>query len=205
MNLPNVPRGIGLSKRFLYLMTIGTLLLMVTFLYFLHHYAPKKRNNVVSETSVNHAEAAHLIESLQIENKTSQPIATSTVVHDESHVKKTDQQFMQAASQAAISVYHTEHTDHTNSIPTSIPESSETLQMPNNAEPNVYQAQNQQSEKEHFLEMASLNRESIIKSQAQLPLSPYELKAGTLLPATLQTGIQSDLPGTIIAKIRQDV
>ena len=33
----------------------------------------------------------------------------------------------------------------------------------------------------------------------------YTLKAGTILPATLLTAIQSDLPGTLIAKIRQDV
>lgn len=35
--------------------------------------------------------------------------------------------------------------------------------------------------------------------------SPFELKAGTLIPAILQTQIDSDLPGMITAKIRRDV
>lgn len=36
-------------------------------------------------------------------------------------------------------------------------------------------------------------------------LSPYEAKAGTLIPATLSTAINSDLPGDITAIVREDV
>jgi type IV secretion system protein VirB10 len=39
----------------------------------------------------------------------------------------------------------------------------------------------------------------------QSPYSPYELKAGTVLPAVLISGINSDLPGQIIAQVSQDI
>ena len=39
----------------------------------------------------------------------------------------------------------------------------------------------------------------------QAPRSPYELRAGAVLPATLISGINSDLPGQIMAQVAQDV
>ena len=37
------------------------------------------------------------------------------------------------------------------------------------------------------------------------PASPYQVMAGTLIPASLVTGINSDLPGTIVAQVTQPV
>jgi type IV secretory pathway VirB10-like protein len=37
------------------------------------------------------------------------------------------------------------------------------------------------------------------------PLSPYEIKAGSVIPSTLISGINSDLPGVIIGQIGQNV
>lgn len=42
-------------------------------------------------------------------------------------------------------------------------------------------------------------------NQLQDPVSPYQVMAGTLIPASLITGINSDLPGTIIAQVSQPV
>lgn len=39
----------------------------------------------------------------------------------------------------------------------------------------------------------------------EAPASPYQVMAGTLIPASLVTGINSDLPGTIIAQVTQPV
>ena len=41
--------------------------------------------------------------------------------------------------------------------------------------------------------------------RVQDPLSPYQLMAGALIPASLITGINSDLPGTIIAQVTQNI
>lgn len=41
--------------------------------------------------------------------------------------------------------------------------------------------------------------------QVQIPGSPYELRTGFVIPATLISGINSDLPGQIVAQVSQDV
>lgn len=39
----------------------------------------------------------------------------------------------------------------------------------------------------------------------QRPRSPYQVMAGTVIPASLVTGINSDLPGTVIAQVTQNI
>jgi len=61
----------------------------------------------------------------------------------------------------------------------------------------------QQSKKEYF---HSQNQGTVYLNQRiQDPVSPYQLMAGTVLPAVLISGINSDLPGHIIAQIRENV
>ena len=43
------------------------------------------------------------------------------------------------------------------------------------------------------------------RSPSQHPRSPYEIKAGTVLPAVLITAINSDLPGPVVAQVREHV
>ena len=44
-----------------------------------------------------------------------------------------------------------------------------------------------------------------LDSKPEPPRSPYELRAGFVVPATLISGINSDLPGQIVAQVAQDV
>jgi type IV secretion system protein VirB10 len=44
-----------------------------------------------------------------------------------------------------------------------------------------------------------------LDSQVEAPRSPYELRAGFVVPATLISGINSELPGQIVAQVSQDV
>lgn len=44
-----------------------------------------------------------------------------------------------------------------------------------------------------------------LESQVEAPRSPYELRAGFVVPATLISGINSELPGQIVAQVSQDV
>mgnify|MGYP001186777770 FL=1 len=39
----------------------------------------------------------------------------------------------------------------------------------------------------------------------ETPLSPYQVMAGTLIPASLVTGLNSDLPGTVVGQVTQPV
>jgi type IV secretion system protein VirB10 len=64
--------------------------------------------------------------------------------------------------------------------------------------------QNQQDAKQAFLN-SPIDRAIYSPDRLQTPLSPYELMAGTVIPAALITGLNSDLPGRVIAQVTQDV
>jgi len=66
------------------------------------------------------------------------------------------------------------------------------------------QDQNLQSSKIAFAEEA---RDASIYNPHGIvdPASPYQVMAGTIIPASLITGLNSDLPGTIIAQVTQPV
>ncbi len=64
--------------------------------------------------------------------------------------------------------------------------------------------QNRQDQKQAFVanggDTATRNPASL-----QLPTSPYQVMAGTIIPAALLTGINSDLPGQVIASVTEAV
>ena len=49
------------------------------------------------------------------------------------------------------------------------------------------------------------NPKDFLQAQRFAPVSPYEITAGSVLPAALITGIDSELPGLISAQMREDV
>ncbi|WP_027483905.1 TrbI/VirB10 family protein [Rhodanobacter sp. OR87] len=64
--------------------------------------------------------------------------------------------------------------------------------------------QNRQGQKEAFMAKGGDNATSN-SGTLQTPASPYTVMAGTVIPAALVTGINSDLPGSIIAEVTQPV
>lgn len=65
---------------------------------------------------------------------------------------------------------------------------------------------NNQSAKAAFLENAGqLDTSDYLARSVQKPLSPYELKQGSVIPGVLVTGINSDLPGRIIGQVSRNV
>ena len=65
-------------------------------------------------------------------------------------------------------------------------------------------AESPQDAKEAFLNRSN-DVEQYLPS-TKVPLrSPYEIKAGTYIPAALVTGIQSDLPGPVVAQVTANV
>lgn len=63
---------------------------------------------------------------------------------------------------------------------------------------------NDQQEKKAFLN-SEPGRKNYNSYEEMKSFSPYEIKAGSILPGIMITGINSDLPGTIIGNIREDV
>ena len=66
-------------------------------------------------------------------------------------------------------------------------------------------AANLQAQNQQFLATAGRGDSGYLDAQLQRPRSPYEVKAGTIIPAVLITGINSDLPGMITAQVREQV
>jgi type IV secretion system protein VirB10 len=65
---------------------------------------------------------------------------------------------------------------------------------------------NRQDRKNAFLDaQGAAKTTDYLVASLQHPRSPYELKAGTLIPAVLITGINSDLPGPVIGQVRENV
>lgn len=209
--IPKPPTSLGLSRRLVILVVSVMLSVMVLFLVFLKHYTPKDPVFKTShnELPIDQAASSAQIDKIQqtphrliiIESKSkkhSNELHSQPAAEAQEGLKNTNA--FQQGSDASISVYHNAAIDvnsgHINNDH-SIAEQS-----------NVYRegvTQNRQSEKIEFLQRANQKSDDIIQSAVQKPHSPYELKAGTIIPATLMTGINSGLPGTIIAKVRRDV
>jgi len=63
---------------------------------------------------------------------------------------------------------------------------------------------NNQDEKQEFLKKAGPD-DDYLENLKKKPRSPYEIKAGSYIPAALITGINSDLPGSVNAQVTENV
>lgn len=64
--------------------------------------------------------------------------------------------------------------------------------------------QNRQEQKEAFLEKTG-STQTRNSGDLQMPASPYQVMAGTVIAAALITGIKSDLPGDVIATVTEPI
>jgi type IV secretion system protein VirB10 len=62
---------------------------------------------------------------------------------------------------------------------------------------------NRQAQKQAFLQQT--RRSSYLKNALTPPVSPYEIKTGTVIPSVLISELSSDLPGEIVAQVAQNV
>jgi type IV secretion system protein VirB10 len=69
---------------------------------------------------------------------------------------------------------------------------------------NEYQAQNMQGHKQEFLSGQQGDQYRLNESRQALP-SPFTIRTGTVIPGVMISGINSDLPGRMIAQVSQNV
>jgi type IV secretion system protein VirB10 len=80
-----------------------------------------------------------------------------------------------------------------------------TLAMPAEAPPlDPNAVQNMQDRKLAFVN-GPVDRRTVSPDRIANPASPYVVQAGTIIPAALLTGIQSDLPGQVTAQVTEHV
>jgi type IV secretory pathway VirB10-like protein len=65
---------------------------------------------------------------------------------------------------------------------------------------------NFQEHKNAFLDQLGASKmKNSLGASVEKPVSPYEIQAGSILPAVLLTAINSDLPGPVIGQVRENV
>lgn len=64
---------------------------------------------------------------------------------------------------------------------------------------------NKQQEKKDFLNQKSDGSSNYLQSSRVQPLSRYEIKAGTIIPSVMISGINSDIPGPVIGQVSENV
>ena len=99
----------------------------------------------------------------------------------------------EAAAQRPGPVAATTSTGAIASTPPQTPESSRAL------DPNM------QERKNDFLSKTGSSSAEYLTKALTTPVSPYEVKAGSVIPTVLLTGINSDLPGQIVGQVRENV
>lgn len=70
-------------------------------------------------------------------------------------------------------------------------------------QPFPQQDANGQQQKTSFL--SQKRSDDYLEYTRDIPLSPYELNVGTIIPAVLISGMNSDIPGALIAQVSQNV
>ena len=94
-------------------------------------------------------------------------------------------------------------TTKTNAVPTNTSSSSNGITSVGKQTP--YDQQNMQLQKMQFLKGSSKAEDIYNPHALQKPVSPYEVQAGTILSATLITGLNTSVPGEIVAQIRSNI
>ncbi|MGY8527607.1 TrbI/VirB10 family protein [Paracidovorax citrulli] len=64
---------------------------------------------------------------------------------------------------------------------------------------------NKQTRKENFLRGAEGSQKTYLNERVQTAVSSFELKAGWVIPAALECGVNSDLPGQTCARVTENV
>lgn len=84
------------------------------------------------------------------------------------------------------------------------PAGDQQQQPPQQDDQNAPGRQNLQGRKEQFIQSARIDQD-YLKGAIADPVSPFEVKAGTIIPASLITALNSDLPGEVIATVTENV
>ena len=132
------------------------------------------------------------------------PVSGSFGEADAEHAERLRQaQLAQQAREAKV-MFQVSSGGRAEVMPSAQPSTSPSSTNTSSATSMLVDDQNQQQHKLDFTKQRDNN--GIYNSHGlQSPASVYELFAGTIIPASLITGINSDLPGLAVAQVTQDL
>lgn len=204
------PKGTGISKRLLITIVGLFFVIIILFLIFMHasskNINKEKTQDTVTEkrpenvdTMIGRIERHKYQKTLLPEQDIKQK---SSIVFDSTPASD----LLKEAGNAPLDVYHenSQNNPEPNVENNNVNRASDFSNILGDQKPSQYDQANNQSKKIAFLKQSKVSQDQIDETLKN-PVSKYEINAGTIIPATLVTGIDSDLPGNIIAKVSEDV
>ncbi len=222
-HIPVPPKGTKISKRIWIILVVLFVSSGILMAYFVSHNSGdqtpvgpdlNKVNGDGSET-VSSLEMIHQINAQSVANMGAQNLRTSNVavLGDRSGSSSglsnsaTTQDLKQAFT-SGLQVNLGNNSQENSSMPIGpvFSQNQNASVAPSaSSQPTSYDQQNMQPQKTAFLNQASTQNSDYLNQAVQNPVSPYEVQAGSIIPAELVTGIDSDLPGQILAIVRENV
>lgn len=207
--LPQLPQGVVFNKKVVVLVGGGVVLFIVVFISLLQFSAPKHAMREEVIPVIDNQGAIEMIRRLQQEKLQATKPQQDTVLQEEETLQQTvPVHLTRLDREAAISIY--QHVTHQSTKEDEAIGSFSKIELPAtdltmpDLLPNEYKQQNQQGEKQTFLVNQEQTNSSVLANYSQQSYV-CSISAGSVIPATLQVAINSDLPGAIIGKVRQSV
>lgn len=206
--LPSLPKGMVINKKLIVLVSCAAVVFLGLFISMLQFSAPKITARDINTPLIDNQSAMEMIHRLQ-RNKARQPVLheeNETLINQESVFTEQPNPLLLTKfdNGSAISVFRQVSQPAFDKGHSPVPQTALELPRTEPQMPNDYKQQNQQREKQDFLSHQVSSNASMLAGFEPLT-ALCAIKAGSVIPAMLQTTINSDLPGTIIGKVRQSV
>lgn len=224
MNSSYMPKGFSLNRRFI-LTVIGVIVLLVgIFIFCLEHYMPSQGEQMgeptmIDTSTVNEAmDALNHEAELKNESRLSENQGNHQDVRFEAPEDWQAEEVLQKNQEEYPEREYSRPTRHKQiAYPSTYspratrmeeavsPSSALTVKADVSTALSLNEVQTSFRDTAKMLNDAVEREEAVIHATLLAPMTPFEVKAGNIIPAILQTAIISDLPGTIVAKVRRDV
>ena len=214
--MPSRPRGLGLHPRVLW--TIGLFTVFIVVFFVVSIYRASNQLGVITDAAAKPVDTrpvdkvvqtlAHQLNKkgpivMSAKRPSQQATPTAEVIHrgaGQTQPKGRAPALLQEGGQAQIAVFKRSPVPIAANRRPSV-EMVSAFSPEDAFHPNPDESGQQQA----FLESSQARTDISIDSTLKPMPTPFTLQAGTIIPATMLTGIQSDLPGTMIAKVRRNV
>lgn len=215
-NQKQYPHTVKLKSQ-LKLLVIGAMGIVVSIIvYNVYQSVHQIKTNAVKEntqvkrlataTDVKWYQQAQMQKPVIVKSTHAQVINENNSIHPENNITPALSEDLQKAMAAPITSNQITGEQVPQATQLTVNHSSSDVGLSNEVPASQTEDQNQQAAKKVFLQTHKIKSEdNYLQQSLQNPRSRYEIKAGTIIPSILISGINSDLPGQITAQVRSSV